>query len=140
MGVGKGCWGKKAGLLAPPKCDGIPSPAGGGIQDLGAEAHGLTLAGRREVASPLEQGPTPNPEGRHGSSQRLVQALSSHLPPLHTQRYTHSRPSPCPVKLRLSALDVQTRLASDTSYPRVPSSRHACRQSCHDAEKDLPFQ
>ena len=62
---GKGCWGKKAGLLAPPKCDGIPSPAGGNT-GLRAEAHGLTLAGRREVASPLEQGPTPNPEGRHG--------------------------------------------------------------------------
>ena len=63
--MGKGCWGKKAGLLAPPKCDGIPSPAGGNT-GLRAEAHGLTLAGRREVASPLEQGPTPNPEGRHG--------------------------------------------------------------------------
>ena len=62
----------------------------------------------------------------------------SHLPPLHTRRYTHPARHPCPVKLRPSALDVQTRLASDTSYPRVPSSRHACRHSCHDAEKDLP--
>lgn len=87
-GVGKGCWGKKAGLLAPPKCDGIPSPAGGNT-GLRAEAHGLTLAGRREVASPLEQGPTPNAEGRHGTEAHSSPLPISHL---YTHRDTHTLP------------------------------------------------
>ena len=109
MGGGKGCWGKKAGLLAPPKCDGIPSPAGGNTA-LRAEAHGLTLAGRREVASPLKQGPTPNPEGRHGEQpQRLVHAPFPSPTSTHTEIHT-----PCPSPLPSQAQTLCSGCANAT--------------------------